>query len=332
VLANDRSRLKKAAKRSRSAVIAATLVKNQLARLEASRAIPASTSGSTHESFDRAESLAYIDSVFDDYLSFGMLECPDLAGKSVLELGPGDNLGVALRFLACGARRVVAVDRFKTIRNEAQHAQIYRALVQSLDEEARRRLEGVIDWRGGVRFDDSRLRWLEGLAIEGAAQALEPASFDLIVSRAVLEHVAHLYAAFAAMDSLLASGGLMLHEIDFRDHGMFTDGGQHPLTFLTVGDRLYSAMSADSGRPNRRLLNWYRRELRRRGYHTRISVTRVHGSGESRRDPAVGELESVDRPTRELISAIRPRLRPQFRELSDTDLAAANAYVVARKP
>jgi hypothetical protein len=55
--------------------------------------------------------LQAIDSTFaryEHYLSADL----DLHGKHVLEIGPGHNVGVALRFVAAGADQVVAVDKF----------------------------------------------------------------------------------------------------------------------------------------------------------------------------------------------------------------------------
>ncbi len=158
----------------------------------------ASTSGSTHGAFSLEQSLEYIDEVFGDYLAYGDLGDGELAGASVLELGPGDNFGVALRFLAAGAERVVAMDKFASVRDPAQQRQIYEALLDGSHARSgsasRRRSTSTAALRPG------RLRAIEGVAVEEAATALAGERFDLIVSRAVLEHLYDLDAAFAAMD------------------------------------------------------------------------------------------------------------------------------------
>jgi SAM-dependent methyltransferase len=308
-------RLKQLAKRSKWLVIAVTIVKDAQARRAARRGVPPSTSGATHETFSLEQSLAYIDSVFEDYVRYGQLEA-DLEGRRILELGPGDNYGVALRFLARGAERVVCVDRFASRRDDAQQSRIYEALHQRLGEADRRRLQTI-----------------EGVAVEEVGERLDPASFDVIVSRAVLEHLYDLDAAFAAMDRVLAPGGLMLHKVDFRDHGMFTDSGGHPLTFLTVSERLYRLMSRYSGRPNRRLIDWYRSKLAALGYESRILITRMVGR-EDELTPHVDGIvidPSRDGRTLELLSSIRPRLQPRFQGLDDADLAVAGIFIVARK-
>lgn len=328
------AKAKATAKRSKWLVIGATIAKDLHTRWTARRGAAPSTCGSTHAPLSVAESLAYIDSVFQDYLTYGGLSCQDLRGMRVLELGPGDNCGVALRFLACGAERLVCLDKFVTRRDETQQRRIYAALLGRMAPDARAALDEAIDLGGRVRFDERRLRHFEGVAVEEAAELLESAGFDLIVSRAVLEHVYDPDAAFEAMDELLAPGGLILHKVDFRDHGMFTGGGMHPLTFLTVPDTLYRWMARHSGRPNRRLADWYRGTLDVLGYDPRFRVTHVVGRSEEivpHADRLALDPEH-DRRTLEQVESIRPRLRPQFRGLSDTDLATAGVFIVARKP
>ena len=79
------------------------------------------------------------------------------------------------------------------------------------------------------------------------------------------------------MDELLLPGGYMIHKIDFRDHGMFSDK-HHPLTFLTIPGSLYTLMTHDSGKPNRRLISYYRRKTTELGYDTHLLITRIVGS------------------------------------------------------
>jgi len=58
---------------------------------------------------------------------------------------------------------------------------------------------------------------------------------------------------------------------------MFSDGGITPLTFLTIGEGLYRQMSVYSGRPNRKLIDTYRRLLNQYSYETTLWVTHVLG-------------------------------------------------------
>jgi hypothetical protein len=115
---------------------------------------------------------------------------------------------------------------------------------------------------------------------------------------------------------------------------MFTDGSMHPLTFLTIPDRLYGLMSRHSGRPNRRLADWYRAKLEQLGYATRLLVTHVVGR-EAELSPYAERLDldrSRDHAIFELIGSIRPRLRPRYRGLSDAELATDGIFIIASKP
>jgi SAM-dependent methyltransferase len=311
------SSVRRLAKRSRWLVCAANVVDDQRSRLAARNGAVASTSGSTHSDLSLEESLAYIDAVYGDYIHYGGLGPGEIEGAEILELGPGDNLGVALRFLGAGAARVIALDKFASVRDPEQQRDIYAEVDPS-----------------GLRKDPGRLRAIEGVAVEDAAAQLGGESFDLIVSRAVLEHLHDLDAAFASMDALLRPGGSMLHKVDFRDHGMFTGGGMHELTFLTIPDRLYELMSRNSGRPNRRLVDWYREKLGELGYDSRILVTHAVGAeGEvAPHEEGWAPRPGRDDATIELVRQIRPKLLPRFRSLPDADLAVSGIFIVARKP
>ena len=321
-------RLKSAAKRSKWLVCAANVVDDQRTRIASRNGAVSSTSGSTHGEFSLDESLAYIDAVFSDYLEYGGLGADELTGASVLELGPGDNFGVALRFLGTGVASVVAMDKFASVRDTDQQREIYAALLERMGPEERSRAAAAIDL-GELRFDPKRLRAIEGIAVEDAAAHLADERFDLIVSRAVLEHLYDLDAAFAAMDELLRPCGTMLHKVDFRDHGMFTDGGMHPLTFLTVPDRIYAWMSRNSGRPNRRLADYYRAKLGELGYASRLLVTKPVDGEELVPHP---ERLEVSGATKAALDEIRPDLLSRYRSLPDEDLATAGIFVIARKP
>lgn len=280
-----------------------------------------------------AESVAYVERAFEGFLREAPLDPAEIEGARLLELGPGDNLGLALRFLAAGARQVVTLDKFAVRRDRDAERAIYRELVDRLDPRERERCAGVLRDNGKVAFDPERLSARAGIAIEDADRTLEPGSFDLILSVAVLEHLYDSDSAFAAMDRLLRPGGLMLHQIDFRDHNMFTAGGRHPLEFLTVNDRLWRWMTLHSGGPNRRLLPYYRDRMREQGYDAKLLVNQMLGvEGDIPCHDVLRAPLAVGERQRELIGSIRPRLLPRFRDLPDEDLAAAGLFLVARKP
>ena len=66
-----------------------------------------------------------------------------LKDKVVLEYGPGDIMGVALLFYANGARRVECVDKFPLAHLSDFNVEVYRQLVDRLDDPARSRAEAA---------------------------------------------------------------------------------------------------------------------------------------------------------------------------------------------
>jgi SAM-dependent methyltransferase len=326
------AKLVTAAKRSRRTVIAGRIGKDRIASLGMRMRVPIKRQGATHRGLPIGDSVAYVNAVYSDYLRYAALEESRLIGASVLELGPGDNFGVALRLSAAGARRVTTLDRFTTWRDTAQQDRIYRALLADLSKEQRTRGAQALTPTAQFGLDKDRVRVIQGVAAEDAATAVGTERFDVILSRAVLEHVNNPRSAFAAMDALLVPGGLLIHKVDMGDHGLFTRGGHNPLTFLTIPDRLYRWMGEHSGLPNRHLANWYRDEMERCGYKAWFLVTHLIAQDGELIPHLATTPEQMVAEAKPLIDEIRPRLLPRFQGLGDQDLATAGIFMVAQKP
>ena len=229
--------------------------------------------------------------VFENYLCRGGISREELRGAQVLEIGPGDCLGVARLFAQAGAARVIALDKFRYDYETERNREVYRLL--------------------GVAGAVPAVETVFGAGIEEAR--LEPASFDLIVSNAVLEECPHPDRAFANMDRALRRGGRMLHQIDLSDYGIFTRYGFSPLEFLTVPEPLYRRMTRSCGGPNRRWVNFYRDKMSQLGYAATIRVTHRY------------ELPPA------AVEAIRPRLLAAYRELAAEDLLIWWIFLAARR-
>ena len=280
-------------------------------------------------------SLDYINLQFQDYLRYSNLSPQQIKNKRVLELGYGDNVGVALKFLASGCEQMVCLDKFNSRRDVEHELKIYSALRETLSSEEQARFDEAIDLNGGIHLNPDRLRCINGIELEAAVESLAELSqpFDLIISRAVLEEVYNSDSLFAATDKVLARGGYLLHKIDLSDYGIFSGGGMHPLTFLTIPNSVYRLMASDSGIPNRRLIAYYRDKVKSLGYETKIFITSIIGSGpilEPREDVRLGVDYSES--TVALVDEIRPRLAMDFRQLPDEELIVDGIFLVARKP
>jgi SAM-dependent methyltransferase len=282
---------------------------------------------------DPARRVAYSRAAFENYLARANLDPRRLGGARVLELGPGEEMSVALRFLAAGAASVSCVDRFVFDVDPAWEREVYRLLLDELGPDGRQQLSGLVSPDGKLNRSDPRLEVVGGVGVEEAVDHVH-GRFDLIVSLAVLEHVYDLSASLRAMDGLLAGGGTMVHQVDLRDHGMFSAGGRHPLEFLTIRDGTYRLMTSHTGAPNRERLGAYRALLGELGHEARIEVTNVAGAHAPldpyREQIAIGR--EVSRPLADSIKRMRPRLAPQFASLPTEELAATGIVVVSRKP
>lgn len=277
-------------------------------------------SGSRHAKLSLDESLAYIEKVTADYFRY--------AGRAkftgaVAEIGPGDNFGVAIRILGQGATVVHAVDKFKSDRDPHRQALIYQALAKRHD------LHHIFS---GVPSEAT----LRGLIYHPGSPAevffrTAGLNFAAILSRAVLEHLTDPLTALDDMVKTLSPGGIMVHRIDFRDHGMFA--GCHPLTFLTFSQAWWRRMTQHSGRPNRILFPAWQKWLDQSGLNGSLTITRLVGVDDEIEPTVWSEIPQALRD-RSLarVQQIRHRISKDFSELTDEDLAIAGGVLVAEVP
>jgi SAM-dependent methyltransferase len=90
-----------------------------------------------------------------------------------------------------------------------------------------------------AREKTSRIRELAGL---------DSGSVDLIVSNSVLEHVRNPQVLFQECRRVLSPGGVMLHQVDYRDHFF-----KYPFHFLTFSKALWDNLLDPGDLPRFRL-------------------------------------------------------------------------------
>ena len=325
--------LKKIAAQSKTLIIVHRIFDNWRRRRAFKAGNTVSAYGSTHEHWSLEKSVSYIDLVYREYIEYSGLAPEAFRGSRILEVGPGDNFGVALKFLAvAGAEKVVCLDKFYSERNVDQQTRIYQELRKQLNADEAKVFDDAIKLDNGIELNPERLHYIYGHGVEEADQILEPASFDFILSRAVIHNVYDIERGFEAMDRLLVPGGYMMHKIDLSDENMFSSRGMHPLTFLTIPERIYFLMASDSGKPNRKLIGDYQEQLLKRGYDTKILISTVLGEG-----PLARYKEKIERgvdygnKTVSLINEIRSNLAAPYRKRSEAELATTGIFLVATK-
>lgn len=190
---------------------------------------------------DTNDSLFYAHHVFAEIDALSRKH--GLAPGTVLEIGPGANLGSLFCFAASGVAQPAGVD-VEPLRPPGRS--FYAALYDYLAC-----VEGFSWWRyfatarvyPGAWFPpcatreamDSVLARIDYRApVTADALPFPDGSFDLVYSVAVLEHVPKPAETVAEIRRVLRPGGLAIHEIDVKHHG-----SEDPLAFLSWSDEAY---------------------------------------------------------------------------------------------
>jgi hypothetical protein len=97
-------------------------------------------------------------------------------------------------------------------------------------------------------------------------------------------------------------------------------------------------MAIDSGKPNRKLMSYYRDVMSELGYVSKILITDIIGVGDVGKGnlhPHKEEIElGVDygNSSLSLVREIRPKLASKFRALGDEELLVDGIFLIAKKP
>jgi SAM-dependent methyltransferase len=192
----------------------------------------------------------YVFDLFDAVTRYG-----GVAGKSVLEIGPGDNLVTGLAFLAAGAKSYTVVDRFPGPYASEDARRWYRLLAANWPHG---------DWPSTLdpdKFPDYPNVFSKGLAVEAAGAALE--TYDVVCSFAVGEHVSDIDQFSALTAKSLAPGGVAVHAIDFGGHQWNRFGD--PFLFLKFPESVWQLMGSARGEPNRVRFDDFKASFERAG-------------------------------------------------------------------
>ena len=294
--------------------VARAVATNQVARLSprAYLRLTGQTGRGDGDSESPEDIAAYFRLCVGDYLAFAGVPAGDaegfFSGRTIVEYGPGDFPGVAVLMLASGARKVYCVDRFPMVRLSEKNVGVWHALVAGMDATQRQRALALLV-NPALPADGFKREFVEYVVRPHGFSGLRQQA-DLAISRAVLEHVDDLEGTFADMVAALKPGGLAMHQVDLKSHGLHRDT---PLDFLEWPTWLWSLMYSHKGVPNRWRIDRYRHAVQT------LPVQSV-------------SLEPTLHATAADVAAVRGRLAPPFRDLSDEDLACLGLWVGFRKP
>lgn len=249
--------------------------------------------------------------------------------RSVLEIGPGLNLGALFTFAASGAR-AAGVDVAPLPRPPDG---FYEALRDYLFV-----VEGFAWWRLFAERQPGRVDFPSVSSFPSAPALLSSidyrsfvssdrlpfpgGSFDLVYSVAALEHMPEPEGTVAEIARVLAPGGLAIHEIDLKHHG-----SEDPLRFLEFSDEEWRRRATPYGS------DLSLRTILDGGFSGEVFCNRLRSADWKsifeRAGLAVERMEPV------IVldaSAVRPeRFADRFRTLPIDELTVLTIRVVGRK-
>lgn len=262
----------------------------------------------------------------------GMVETP----RSVVELGPGDSLGVGMMALLTGSENYIAIDAVRHASRESNIA-IFDELVSLLKSRAsipfdyectliRPKLthygfpyDLFSDAKLAQALSPERLKKLKKListpekeeciqyfAPFGEMGAINSESIDWIFSQAVLEHVDDLSGVYRHCFRCLRPGGIMTHQVDYQCHETAAEWNGHW-----------------------RYPKWLWALIRG---HRPWFVNRLPHSVHLQMQKRAGFELIAEDIHEDLTGITRDHLTYQFRFITDRDLITAGAFITMFKP
>jgi SAM-dependent methyltransferase len=183
--------------------------------------------------------------VVRDHLSRFPGEHVFLKGRTVMELGPGNDLGPALVMMGYGAR-VIIIDKYLVEWDDSFHPYFYKMFLASareiFPEMDTSPIEEVIrNKRHAAPNLECHKYGLEEVAF------LPDKCIDVSMSNAVMEHLYDPELSCRELFRLTKPGGIGFHQIDFEDHRNF----DKPLEYLTLSDdefhSLFQSINGECG-------------------------------------------------------------------------------------
>ena len=257
----------------------------------------------------------------------------DSSLNTIVELGPGDSLGIGLSALLSGAKKYIAVDALKyagveknqNVLNELatlfstcsripdsvefpevkpflENYDFPKWLSCPQETVLNHRIQKISHALRNPGYPDAIIAYHSP---EAAYAHIADNSVDFIFSQAVLEHVDKLEEAYSNCYKWLAPGGLMSHQIDFKSHGMSWEWNGH----WTYSSFLWRMIKGR--RPY--LIN-------REPCSTHLRIMEKAGL----------DIVSIERKRR-TSRLERTQLADRFSHLTEDDLTTAGVYVIAKK-
>jgi hypothetical protein len=243
-----------------------------------------------------------------------------ITGATVMEVGTGWQPLIPVLYALAGAARVYLTDIVRLVDPASwqhtlgvlrAHTALIASGLQLAEGEVAERLASIAPWSLRGAFAALRLEYLA--PVDGRALPLDPASVDVVYSRAVLEHVPPEVLPDLARDwhRVLRQTGVTLHFIDTADHWAFHDPSICYANFLKYPEWLWRWTGLNE--------QHYQNRWRHPAY---MSWLTTHGF------TIVRAERTVDPRSLRALSSMR--IAPPFLGLAAEDLASIETRVLAR--
>lgn len=193
----------------------------------------------------------------------------DISGKTVLELGPGADLGAGLLLLSKGAGKYNSLDVNNLV--ESVPDGLYEELFARLEKTGHKNtgeLKKQLDLTRAKKND--RLNYI--VTRDFDVTVFGKGAVDVVFSQAAFEHFSDMERTVAQLSGVVKKGAALVAEIDLKTHTRWIRDAD-PLNIYRYGDLIYNLFSCP-GSPNRLRPADYRRMFEKNGW-TRVTTTPV---------------------------------------------------------
>jgi len=194
--------------------------------------------------------------------------CPNIKNKSVLELGPGPDLGIGLILLALGAKDYVAIDANNLLKLTSLkfYEELFVFLRKKIggdlaEEKLRLELKLALAGRG------EKLKYYHNKSFDLAV--LGKTRFDVVFSQAAFEHFSNITNLVSQLSNVVEPSGKLVAEIDLQTHSRYLRD-KDPLNIYRYSEGLYNSLKF-FGAPNR-LRPWQYEDILKRNNWTNIQI------------------------------------------------------------
>lgn len=272
-----------------------------------------------------------IENVFSRYKLHGGLSEGHFINKKILEVGPGDSFGIALKLMFSGAKDVICFDKFYARRNVSLLKEVYLKMFKT-----------QTDFSFNETFDSNllpqkQIKYHYGKGIEQiktGSKYFEKESFDYILSNQVIQEIYNPFPALKKMIKLLKKGGKMVHYIDFEPYNYFRFHLDNEYDYLTIPECQYKWMVNKRGMGNRKRITEYITFLKKEKDISFKFIVNNCFLNKEELDEVI-EYPNFSESTKKRYSAIvnsqKNNFRKKYRNLPLEDFIVGNAYLVIDK-